>query len=121
MFFVYLKQLEKKLKQSEESMKKADRDYHDGCLKAEQARQEWETQVYKVPTPHRPSAYTTTLPNALLQLYMYTYSISYVNTWVFKPFPIRIYLITGYFSWCGELKCFISWNYYHRVFKFEGN
>ena len=78
MFFVYLKQLEKKLKQSEESMKKADRDYHDGCLKAEQARQEWETQVYKVPTPHRLSAHNIT--NPLLQLYMYTYSISYVNT-----------------------------------------
>ena len=36
------------MKQAEDSIRKADKDFHEVCQKAEQARQEWETNVYKV-------------------------------------------------------------------------
>ena len=43
-----LKQLEKSVKKSEESLKKIDKEYHDCCRKAESCRQEWEATIYKV-------------------------------------------------------------------------
>jgi len=39
--------LQKKIRQSDELMRKADRDYHESCQKTESARQEWEASVYK--------------------------------------------------------------------------
>ena len=47
-FLVSNLQLEKKVRQLDEGLRKSDRDYHDGCQKAESARQEWESSVYKV-------------------------------------------------------------------------
>ena len=40
--------MEKKVRQLDDGMRKADRDYHEACQKAEGARQEWETSVLKV-------------------------------------------------------------------------
>ena len=40
--------MEKKVRQLDEGLRKADREYHDACQKAESNRQEWETSVYKV-------------------------------------------------------------------------
>jgi hypothetical protein len=42
--------MEKKGKHSEEHLRKADKEYHEYCQKAEAARQEWESAVYKVST-----------------------------------------------------------------------
>ncbi|XP_074659382.1 nostrin-like isoform X4 [Tubulanus polymorphus] len=42
-----ISKLEKKSKQLESGARKADKEYHDHCLKAEAARQEWEGSVYK--------------------------------------------------------------------------
>ncbi|XP_064647417.1 nostrin-like isoform X3 [Lineus longissimus] len=42
-----LARMEKKGKHSEDNLRKADKDYHDSCQKAEGARQEWESAVYK--------------------------------------------------------------------------
>jgi hypothetical protein len=41
-------QLEKKLKQMDDQMVKADKEYFDSSKKAEQAREEYEAAVYKV-------------------------------------------------------------------------
>ena len=47
-FSFLFEQLEKKIRQAEESLKKSDKDYLNACQKAESARQEWEGAVYKV-------------------------------------------------------------------------
>ena len=47
-FCFLLSQLEKKLKQLNESLLKADKEYLDSSKKAESARQEHESAVYKV-------------------------------------------------------------------------
>ena len=41
-------QLEKSLRKLEESLRKYDRQYHEACMQEEQARQEWDSTIYKV-------------------------------------------------------------------------
>ena len=42
--------MEKSLRKLEDSLRKYDKSYHDACQQAEQARQEWDSTIYKVPT-----------------------------------------------------------------------
>jgi len=48
LFAILLLQLEKKTKQLDEQVLKADKEYFDSCKKLELARAEWDSSVYKV-------------------------------------------------------------------------
>ena len=40
--------MEKKIRQFEDAVRKADKEYHENCMKAEATRQDWEAAIFKV-------------------------------------------------------------------------